>query len=203
NMYRSLHTTVMVPGGKPVEIQIRTQEMHRQAEYGVAAHWRYKAQAAGQAPVQATPAWLRSVMDWQADTRDPDEFLASLRTQIGADEVYVFTPKGEIRTLPAGSTPVDFAYAIHTDVGHRTIGARVNGKLVPLSTPLSHGDTVEVFTSRAEDAGPSRDWLGFVVSPRARSKIRHHFATQRRGEQADRGRESLTRQLRKAGMTVQ
>ena len=203
NMYRSLHTTVMVPGGKPVEIQIRTQEMHRQAEYGVAAHWRYKAQAAGQAPVQATPAWLRSVMDWQADTRDPDEFLASLRTQIGADEVYVFTPKGEIRTLPAGSTPVDFAYAIHTDVGHRTIGARVNGKLVPLSTPLSHGDTVEVFTSRAEDAGPSRDWLGFVVSPRARSKIRHHFATQRRDEQADRGRESLTRQLRKAGMAVQ
>ncbi|TFI50168.1 bifunctional (p)ppGpp synthetase/guanosine-3',5'-bis(diphosphate) 3'-pyrophosphohydrolase, partial [Micrococcus endophyticus] len=199
NMYRSLHTTVMGPGGRPVEIQIRTHEMHRQAEYGVAAHWRYKAQAAAESSSSSsgTPAWLRSVMDWQKDTRDPDEFLDSLRTQIGADEVYVFTPSGEIRSLPAGSTPVDFAYAIHTDVGHRTIGAKVNGKLVPLSTPLNHGDTVEAFTSRAEDAGPSRDWLGFVVSPRARSKIRHHFATQRRDEQAERGRESLTRQLRR------
>ncbi|WP_413466368.1 RelA/SpoT family protein [Micrococcus sp. M4NT] len=205
NMYRSLHTTVIGPDGKPVEIQIRTLEMHRQAEYGVAAHWRYKAgaAAAAQAPAQATPAWLRSVMDWQKDTRDPDEFLSALRTQIGADEVYVFTPKGEIRSLPAGSTPVDFAYAIHTDVGHRTIGARVNGKLVPLSTPLSHGDTVEVFTSKAEDAGPSRDWMGFVVSPRARSKIRHHFATQRRDEQAERGREALTRRMRRAGLAVQ
>ncbi len=205
NMYRSLHTTVMGPGGRPVEIQIRTHEMHRQAEYGVAAHWRYKAQAAAESSSSSsgTPAWLRSVMDWQKDTRDPDEFLDSLRTQIGADEVYVFTPSGEIRSLPAGSTPVDFAYAIHTDVGHRTIGAKVNGKLVPLSTPLNHGDTVEAFTSRAEDAGPSRDWLGFVVSPRARSKIRHHFATQRRDEQAERGRESLTRQLRKAGLAVQ
>lgn len=205
NMYRSLHTTVMGPGGRPVEIQIRTHEMHRQAEYGVAAHWRYKAQAAAESSSSSsgTPAWLRSVMDWQKDTRDPDEFLDSLRTQIGADEVYVFTPSGEIRSLPAGSTPVDFAYAIHTDVGHRTIGAKVNGKLVPLSTPLNHGDTVEAFTSRAEDAGPSRDWLGFVVSPRARSKIRHHFATQRRDEQAERGRESLTRQLRRAGLAVQ
>ncbi|MDY6055485.1 bifunctional (p)ppGpp synthetase/guanosine-3',5'-bis(diphosphate) 3'-pyrophosphohydrolase [Micrococcus sp.] len=206
NMYRSLHTTVMGSDGKPVEIQIRTWEMHRQAEFGVAAHWRYKAVARGEAnaaPAAATPQWLRSVMDWQKDTRDPDEFLASLRTQIGADEVYVFTPRGEIRALPAGSTPVDFAYSIHTDVGHRTVGAKVNGRLVPLSTPLSHGDTVEVLTSKAEHAGPSRDWLGFVVSPRARSKIRHHFATQRRDEQIERGRESLTRQLRRAGMPVQ
>ena len=206
NMYRSLHTTVMGPGGKPVEIQIRTWDMHRQAEYGVAAHWRYKAGArgeAGEAPGQGTPGWLRSVMDWQHETSDPDEFLVSLRTQIGADEVYVFTPKGEIRSLPAGSTPVDFAYAIHTDVGHRTVGARVDGRLVPLSTPLNQGETVEVFTSKAEDAGPSRDWLGFVVSPRAKSKIRHHFATRRRDEQIERGREAFTRQLRRAGMSVQ
>ena len=206
NMYRSLHTTVMGPEGKPVEIQIRTWEMHRQAEYGVAAHWRYKAGARGELEAgrsQQTPGWLRSVMDWQEDTRDPDEFLAALRTQIGADEVYVFTPKGEIRSLPADSTPVDFAYAIHTDVGHRTVGARVDGRLVPLSTPLNQGETVEVFTSKAEDAGPSRDWLTFVVSPRAKSKIRHHFATRRRDEQIERGREAFTRQLRKAGLSVQ
>ena len=208
NLYRSLHTTVIGPSGKAVEIQIRTHQMHRQAEYGVAAHWKYKeagrqAARAGRSAAQPTPAWLRSVVDWQKDTRDPEEFLSSLRTEIDADEVYVFTPRGEIRALPSGATPVDFAYAIHTDVGHHTIGARVNGKLVPLSSPLSHGDTVEVFTSKAEDAGPSRDWLGFVVSPRARSKIRHHFASQRRDEQLERGRELLTKQFRRAQLPAQ
>ena len=203
NMYQSLHTSVMGPGGRAVEIQIRTFDMHRQAEYGVAAHWMYKANAAAGTASSSTPQWLRSVMDWQKDTRDPDEFLHSLRTEIDADEVYVFTPKGEIRSLPAGATPVDFAYSVHTDVGHRTIGARVNGKLVPLSSQLQHGDTVEVFTSKAENAGPSHDWLGFTVSPRAKSKIRHWFATQRRDEQIERGRQSLTRQLRRENLAVQ
>ncbi|MDO5633613.1 MAG: bifunctional (p)ppGpp synthetase/guanosine-3',5'-bis(diphosphate) 3'-pyrophosphohydrolase [Micrococcus sp.] len=203
NQYQSLHTALLQDDGKPMEVQIRTHEMHTAAELGVAAHWRYKAEMSQKQRGQQTPGWLRAVVDWQKDTRDPDEFLADLRTQIDAGEVYVFTPKGEARALPAGATPVDFAYSIHTDVGHRTVGARVNGKLVPLATPLAHGDSVEVFTSKAEDAAPSRDWLNFVVSPRAKTKIRHHFASLRRDEQVERGREALSRQLRRAHLPVQ
>ncbi|MDQ5861318.1 MAG: bifunctional (p)ppGpp synthetase/guanosine-3',5'-bis(diphosphate) 3'-pyrophosphohydrolase, partial [Actinomycetota bacterium] len=163
NMYQSLHTTVIGPGGKPVEIQIRTHEMHRRAEYGVAAHWKYKDQpnrtAVGPgSPREGDMGWLRSLVDWQQETSDPGEFLDSLRFEINAREVFVFTPKGEVMALPAGSTPVDFAYSVHTEVGHRTIGARVNGKLVPLNSELNHGDWVEIFTSKAEGAGPSQDW---------------------------------------------
>ncbi|GAA1121878.1 RelA/SpoT family protein [Citricoccus alkalitolerans] len=204
NMYQSLHTTVIGPGGKPVEIQLRTHEMHRRAEYGVAAHWKYKDQAAQGAPSSGdqTPGWLRSVMDWQKDTKDPNEFLESLRAEIDAAEVFVFTPKGEVMALPAGSTPVDFAYAVHTEVGHRTIGARVNGKLVPLNSELHHGDWVEIFTSKTEGAGPSQDWLGFVRSPRARNKIRHWFSKERREESIEKGKEQLTRQLRKMSLPL-
>ena len=208
NMYQSLHTTVIGPGGKPVEIQLRTHEMHRRAEYGVAAHWKYKNQAqsgegaGGSGAAEATPAWLRSVMDWQKDTKDPNEFLQSLRTEIDAAEVFVFTPKGEVMALPAGSTPVDFAYAVHTEGGHRTIGARVNGKLVPLNSELAHGDWVEVFTSKTEGAGPSQDWMNFVRSPRARNKIRQWFSKERREESIEKGKEQLTRQLRRMNLPL-
>ncbi|MBB5749107.1 bifunctional (p)ppGpp synthetase/guanosine-3',5'-bis(diphosphate) 3'-pyrophosphohydrolase [Micrococcus sp. TA1] len=204
NMYQSLHTTVIGPGGKPVEIQLRTHEMHRRAEYGVAAHWKYKDQAStpSAGTGDQTPGWLRSVMDWQKDTTDPNEFLESLRAEIDAAEVFVFTPKGEVMALPAGSTPVDFAYAVHTEVGHRAIGARVNGKLVPLNSELHHGDWVEIFTSRTEGAGPSQDWLGFVRSPRARNKIRHWFSKERREEAIEKGKEQLTRQLRKMNLPL-
>ncbi|WP_435817987.1 RelA/SpoT family protein [Micrococcus terreus] len=207
NMYQSLHTTVIGPGGKPVEIQLRTHEMHRRAEYGVAAHWKYKNQAqtgegGAAGTVEGTPAWLRSVMDWQKDTKDPNEFLQSLRTEIDAAEVFVFTPKGEVMALPAGSTPVDFAYAVHTEVGHRTIGARVNGKLVPLNSELAHGDWVEVFTSKTEGAGPSQDWMNFVRSPRARNKIRQWFSKERREESIEKGKEQLTRQLRRMNLPL-
>ena len=185
NMYQSLHTTVIGPEGKPVEIQIRTHTMHRRAEYGVAAHWKYKEDAPGGAQAQpkdgetgpiSDMAWLRQLLEWQRETSDPGEFLDSLRFEINAREVYVFTPKGEVIALPAGSTPVDFAYAVHTEVGHHCIGGRVNGRLVPLESPLENGDVVEVLTSKADGAGPSRDWLTFVKSPRARNKIRQFFS---------------------------
>ncbi len=180
NMYQSLHTTVIGPGGKPVELQIRTQAMHRTAEYGIAAHWKYKEQkkldVADPGNVSDEMGWLRQLLDWQREAQEPEEFLDSLRYDLGASEVYVFTPKGDVIALPNGSTPVDFAYAVHTEVGHRCIGARVNGKLVALESTLDNGDTVEVFTSKAENAGPSRDWLTFVKSPRARNKIRQWFA---------------------------
>ena len=164
NMYQSLHTTVIGPGGKPVELQIRTQAMHRTAEYGIAAHWKYKEQkkldvADPGNVVSDEMGWLRQLLDWQREAQEPEEFLDSLRYDLGASEVYVFTPKGDVIALPNGSTPVDFAYAVHTEVGHRCIGARVNGKLVALESTLDNGDTVEVFTSKAENAGPSRDWL--------------------------------------------
>ncbi|NLS08731.1 bifunctional (p)ppGpp synthetase/guanosine-3',5'-bis(diphosphate) 3'-pyrophosphohydrolase [Nesterenkonia sp. MY13] len=225
NMYQSLHTTVLGPAGKPVEVQIRTHEMHRRAEYGVAAHWKYKqdqraagatpesteSPTAGQAQGQATQmnqttadiGWLRSLVDWQSETTDPDEFLESLRYEINTREVFVYTPKGEVISLPAGATPVDFAYAIHTDVGHKTIGARVNGKLVPLSSELNHGDWVEIFTSKAEGAGPSNDWLMFVKSARARNKIRHWFSKERREESIERGKEMLTKAIRKSSLPLQ
>ncbi|KNC18952.1 GTP pyrophosphokinase [Arthrobacter sp. RIT-PI-e] len=204
NMYQSLHTTVIGPGGKPVEIQIRTHDMHRRAEYGVAAHWKYKSGGKQfEAPENEDMGWLRSLVDWQQETADPDEFLDSLRFEINAREVFVFTPKGEVMALPAGSTPVDFAYAVHTEVGHRTIGARVNGKLVPLNSELNHGDSVEIFTSKAEGAGPSQDWQGFVKSPRARNKIRQWFTKERREEAVDKGKELLTRAMRKQNLPLQ
>ncbi len=201
NMYQSLHTTVIGPEGKPVELQIRTWGMHQRAEYGVAAHWKYKEQTAGESA--ADMAWLRQLVDWQRETEDPAEFLDTLRFDLGSAEVYVFTPKGEVIALPQGATPIDFAYAIHTEVGHRTIGARVNGRLVALESALSNGDTVEIFTSKAPDAGPSRDWLGFAQSARARNKIRHWFSKERREAAAETGKTAIARMMRKQGLPLQ
>lgn len=207
NMYQSLHTTVLGPNGRPVEIQIRTHDMHQRAEYGVAAHWKYKASGAADGPAAKADAddigWLKSLVSWQDETRDSTEFLDSLRYQIDTKEVFVFTPKGDVMALPVGSTPVDFAYAVHTEVGDKTIGARVNGKLVALSSELQHGDWVEVLTSKSEAAGPSQDWLKFVSSPRARSKIKQWFSKERREEAIERGQESLTRALRKHHLPLQ
>jgi GTP diphosphokinase / guanosine-3',5'-bis(diphosphate) 3'-diphosphatase len=207
NMYQSLHTTVIGPEGKPVELQIRTWGMHRRSEYGVAAHWKYKEEPAprgrGAAPDVSEMAWLRQLVDWQRETADPAEFLESLRFDLGAAEVYVFTPRGEVIALPMGATPVDFAYAIHTEVGHRTIGARVNGKLVALESTLDNGDTVEIFTSKAPDAAPSRDWLGFVKSARARNKIRHWFSKERREAAAEAGKTAIARLMRKQELPLQ
>jgi GTP diphosphokinase / guanosine-3',5'-bis(diphosphate) 3'-diphosphatase len=204
NLYQSLHTTVIGPEGKPVEVQIRTQKMHRQAEYGIAAHWKYKEQANKQDPQQQQDmTWLRQLVDWQRETADPNEFLDSLRFDLHAQEVFVFTPKGEVIALPADATPVDFAYSVHTEVGHRCIGARVNGRLVPLESTLDNGDVVEIFTSKAETAGPSRDWMGFVKSPRARNKIRQWFARERREDAIDEGKESISRMMRKQGLPLQ
>jgi guanosine-3',5'-bis(diphosphate) 3'-pyrophosphohydrolase len=210
NMYQSLHTTVIGPEGKPVELQIRTHAMHRRAEYGVAAHWKYKEDAragnSGDKTVDAGPgdmAWLRQLLDWQRETADPGEFLDALRFDLSASEVYVFTPKGDVVPLPSGSTPVDFAYAVHTEVGHHCIGARVNGRLVPLESKLDNGDVVEIFTSKAPTAGPSRDWLGFVASPRARNKIRAHFTKERREEAIEQGREQIAKAIRKQGLPMQ
>ncbi len=213
NMYQSLHTTVIGPSGKPVEIQIRTHAMHRRAEYGIAAHWKYKdegaRQGAASAPVRIDAdgandmAWLRQLLDWQKETEDPGEFLESLRFDLSAAEVFVFTPRGDVIALPAGSTPVDFAYAVHTEVGHRCIGARVNGRLVPLESKLENGDLVEVFTSKAQGAGPSRDWLGFVGSPRARNKIRQWFSKERREEAIEQGKDAIARTMRKQGLPLQ
>jgi GTP diphosphokinase / guanosine-3',5'-bis(diphosphate) 3'-diphosphatase len=208
NMYQSLHTTVIGPEGKPVELQIRTLAMHRTAEYGIAAHWKYKETK----NEVATPAaaqggedllWLRQLLDWQRETQEPGEFLESLRFDLGSREVFVFTPKGDVIALPSGSTPVDFAYAVHTEVGHRCIGARVNGRLVALESPLENGDTVEVFTSKSEAAGPSRDWLSFVASPRAKTKIRQWFAKERREDAIESGKDAISRAMRKAGLPLQ
>jgi len=202
-VYRSLHTTVIGPEGKPVEVQIRTQEMHQQAEYGVAAHWRYKQGRSGMDDGPDEFAWLRQLLEWQRETEDPDEFLDSLRYELGTGELFVFTPKGDVIALPAGSTPVDFAYSVHTEVGHRTIGARVNGKLVPLESRLDNGDTVEIFTSKTQGQGPSRDWLNFVASPRARSKIRAWFSRERREEVVEHGKDALLRELRRRSLPMQ
>ena len=199
NLYQSLHTTVVGPQGKPVEFQIRTTEMHRRAEYGVAAHWGYKEQ---RSPAEDL-VWLQRLVDWQQETDDPAEFMASLKIDLEQDEVFVFTPKGKVITLPTGATPVDFAYTIHTEVGHRCIGARVNGRLVPLDSALHSGDTCEIFTSKVEGAGPSRDWLLFVRTPRARSKIRQWFSRERRVDAIDAGREELAKALRREGLPVQ
>jgi len=207
NMYQSLHTTVIGPNGKPVEMQIRTTAMHRTAEYGIAAHWRYK-ETKG-ATIVGPPAhidemtWLRQLLDWQREASDPSEFLDALRFDLSSQEVYVFTPKGDVVALPTGSTPVDFAYAVHTEVGHKCIGARVNGKLVPLESTLSNGDVIEIFTSKSETAGPTQDWLGFVKSPRARTKIRQYFNKERREEAIEAGKEAITKAMRKQGLPLQ
>ncbi|KAB8193237.1 RelA/SpoT family protein [Nonomuraea phyllanthi] len=208
NMYQSLHTTVIGPEGKPVELQIRTHAMHHRAEYGVAAHWKYKEEVGTPGPTgKVKPgsdmAWLRQLLDWQKETSDPGEFLESLRFDLSVSEVYVFTPKGQVIALPEGSTPVDFAYAVHTEVGHRCIGARVNGRLVPLESRLGNGDTVEIFTSKSPDAGPSRDWLKFVKSGRARNKIRQWFSKERRETAIEAGKEAIGRAMRKQGLPLQ
>jgi GTP pyrophosphokinase len=201
NMYQSLHTTVIGSAGQPLEIQIRTGEMHRTAEFGVAAHWLYKEDADGRGDSERL-AWLGRMMEWQKDTRDPGEFMDTLRSDLYQDEVYVFTPKGEVRALPAGATPIDFAYDVHTDVGHRTVGARVNGRIVPLSHKLASGDFVEILTSKAP-RGPSRDWLNLVSTGKARSKIRAFFRREQREDAEHQGRELLQEHLRKAGLPSQ
>jgi GTP pyrophosphokinase len=188
-------------------MQIRTLGMHRRAEYGVAAHWKYKEDVRAGVETEKTAAdsdlqWLRQLLDWQNEVEDPGEFLDSLRFEINSAEVFVFTPRGDVIGLPIGSTPVDFAYAVHTEVGHHTIGARVNGRLVPLESELEHGDVVEVFTSKSPNAGPTRDWLTFVKSPRARSKIRHWFTKERREEAIEHGKEQIGRLLRKEGLPL-
>ncbi len=198
NMYQSLHTTVIGMDGKPVEVQIRTSEMHHRAEYGIAAHWGYKSKEDHSSEM----AWLQRIADVDRHTEDPIEFLEALKLDLEQDEVYVFTPKGKVIALPARSTPVDFAYAIHTEVGHRCIGARVNGRLVPLDTQLSSADTVEIFTSKSPTAGPSRDWLQIVASSRARNKIRQWFSRERREDAIENGKEELARALRREGLPL-
>jgi GTP pyrophosphokinase len=207
NMYQSLHTTVIGPNGKPVEMQIRTYAMHRTAEYGIAAHWRYK--ETKNATIVGPPAhidemtWLRQLLDWQREAADPAEFLDALRFDLSVQEVYVFTPKGDVIALPKDSTPVDFAYAVHTEVGHKCIGAKVNGKLVPLESKLSNGDVIEIFTSKSEQASPSQDWLGFVQSPRARTKIRQFFNKERREFAIEQGKDAIVKAMRKQGLPLQ
>ena len=204
NLYQSLHTTVIGPGGRAVEIQIRTNEMHNRAEFGVAAHWKYKEQSGkSDSTTEDDMVWLKHLSDWQAETSDPGEFLDALRFEIGAKEVYVFTPKGRVIGLPSGGTPVDFAYAVHTEVGDKTIGAKVNGRLVPLETALNSGDVVEIFTSKSQDAAPSQDWLNFVRSPRAKAKIKHHFSQERREDAIEQGKEALTKAMRKQNLPLQ
>lgn len=205
-VYQSLHTTVIGPDGKPLEVQIRTHEMHRTAEYGIAAHWRYKetrGSHAGRAVDVDETAWMRQLLDWQREAADPGDFLESLRFDLAAKEIFVFTPKGDVMRLPLGSTPVDLAYAVHTEVGHRCIGSRVNGRLVALERRLESGDVVEIFTSKAETAGPSRDWLAFVASPRAKTKIKQWFAKERREEAIEAGKDGITREARRTGMPLQ
>lgn len=197
NLYQSLHTTVIGPGGKPLEIQIRTREMHQRAEWGVAAHWAYKDGA-------ETPDidWLNRIIDWQSDVVDPAQFMENLKTDLDQDEIFVFTPKGRVVALPLGSCPVDFAYSVHTEIGNACIGARVNGRLVPLTHQLKSGDTCEIFTSKVETASPSREWLEFVSSPKARNKIKQWFSRERREDLIEAGREELTRELRRERLPV-
>ncbi|MGC8511126.1 MAG: RelA/SpoT family protein, partial [Acidimicrobiales bacterium] len=197
NLYQSLHTTVIGPRGKSVEVQVRTQEMHRRAEFGIAAHWVYKEGASTK-----EIAWMQRLADVEEEERDPIAFLEALKLDLGHDEVYVFTPKGRVIALVEGATPIDFAYAVHTEVGHHCVGAKVNGRLVPLDTTLHSADVVEIVTSRSESAGPSRDWLKIVKSSRARSKIRQWFQRERREDAIEGGREELVRALRREGLPI-
>jgi GTP pyrophosphokinase len=203
NMYQSLHTTVIGPEGRPLEVQIRTEQMHRTAEYGIAAHWRYKEGTSKKASDgEADLAWLGRMLEWQKEMADPREFMQSLRIDLYEGRAFAFTPKGDVMDLPAGSTPIDFAYAIHTDVGHRCVGARVGGRLVPLDYKLQTGDTVEILTSKAPDAAPKRDWLLMVKSPRARNKIRQWFSRERREDALETGKDLLQRELRRHSLPV-
>ena len=195
NLYQSLHTTVVGPGGKALEVQIRTRLMHERAEHGVAAHWEYK-----DASPTEEMAWLSRIVDWQSETSDPAEFMSNLKIELDTDEVYVFTPKGRVMELPLGATPVDFAYSVHTDVGHACVGAKVNGRLVALDSRLQSGDVVEVFTTRTEGAGPSRDWLQFVASRRAANKIKQWYSRERRADAIENGRDDLIQALRREGL---
>jgi guanosine-3',5'-bis(diphosphate) 3'-pyrophosphohydrolase len=207
NMYQSLHTTVIGPEGRPLEIQVRTHDMHEMAEFGVAAHWMYKQRpqskdgAAG-ADGDAKMKWLRSMLDWQKEMSDPQEFMESLKIDLFEDEVYVFTPKGEVKSLAAGATPLDFAYEVHTEIGHRCVGARVNGKIVPLHYELRSGDIVEILTAKRE-RGPSRDWLAMVKTTRARNKIKQWFKAESREGTEHTGRELLQEHLKKQGLPAQ
>ena len=194
NLYQSLHTTVIGPQGKPIEVQIRTREMHQRAEWGIAAHWAYK-----DGVPTADIDWLNRIIDWQADVTDPAQFMQSLKTDLEQEEVFVFTPKGRVVTLPLGSTTVDFAYAVHTEVGHACVGAKVNGRLVSLDHQLTSGDTCEIFTSKVETAGPSQDWLAFVKSPRARNKIRQWFSRERRADMVENGPRGAHRRVPAGG----
>jgi guanosine-3',5'-bis(diphosphate) 3'-pyrophosphohydrolase len=194
NRYRSLHTTVIGPEGRPLEIQVRTREMHEEAEYGVAAHWLYKRGRGAKADDEWL-TWVKSLMDSQQEEQDPSEYMRTLRTDLFSDEVYVFTPKGEVKVLPSGATPIDFAYAVHTDVGHRTVGAKVNGRIVPLHYRLTNGEFVEILTSKS-GRGPSRDWLALARSSRARNKIRQWYQRETRGETEAKGRELLDQALK-------
>jgi GTP diphosphokinase / guanosine-3',5'-bis(diphosphate) 3'-diphosphatase len=203
NMYQSLHTTVVGPQGRPIEVQIRTKEMHRTAEFGIAAHWRYKEGRDGKKAKEAADlAWLGQMLEWLKDMADPREFMEGLKIDLYGGQVFCFTPKGDVMNLPAGATPVDFAYAIHTEVGHRTIGAKVNGKLVPLDYELRTGDTVDILTSKAQGEGPSQDWLRWVKTPRARNKIRQWFSRERREDALEEGREQLQRLMRKQNVPL-
>ncbi len=206
NMYQSLHTTVIGPSGNPVELQIRTRAMHRRAEYGIAAHWKYKEDRVSgkesRSKGTGDMAWLRQLIDWQQETKDPGEFLESLRFDLSVQEVFVFTPQGDVISLPQGATAVDFAYAVHTEVGHRTVGARVNGRLVSLESELHNGETVEILTSKAPDAGPSRDWLNFVKSARARNKIRQWFTKERREAAIEQGKDAIAKVMRKQELPI-
>ncbi len=202
NMYQSLHTTVIGPGGRPFEIQIRTQEMNRISEYGIAAHWRYKEGGTANDKFEQRLSWLREMMDWQTETSDPGEFMESLKVDLFEDEVFVFTPKGDVLSLKAGATPLDFAYNIHTDVGHHCVGAKVNGRIVSLGYQLKLGDIVEIMTNKSS-AGPSKDWLNLVRTSSAKAKIRHWFSKESREDNEQRGREELQRILRKQGVGMQ
>ena len=197
NLYQSLHTTVIGPRGKSVEVQVRTQEMHRRAEFGVAAHWSYKEGASGR-----EIAWMQRLADVEEEEADPIAFLEALKLDLGGDEVYVFTPKGRVIALVEGATTVDFAYAVHTEVGHHCVGAKVNGRLVPLETVLHSADVVEIVTSKNDSSGPSRDWLNLVASSRAKSKIRQWFQRERREDAIEGGREELTKALRREGLPI-
>jgi GTP diphosphokinase / guanosine-3',5'-bis(diphosphate) 3'-diphosphatase len=194
NHYKALHTTVIGPQGRPLEIQVRTHEMHETAEFGIAAHWLYKRGKDGGKSAEWT-AWVTQLMDWQADEADPREFMKNFRTDLFSDEVHVFTPKGQVKTLPAGSTPIDFAYAVHTDVGHKTVGAKINGRIVPLHYKLKNGDFVEILTSKS-GRGPSRDWMAVAQSSRARNKIRQWFSRETREDAEQKGREALEQALK-------
>ncbi|MGH3624867.1 MAG: RelA/SpoT family protein [Sciscionella sp.] len=205
-VYQSLHTTVIGPDGQPLEVQIRTYEMHRTAEYGIAAHWRYKESKGthgGNGVEIDEMAWMRQLLDWQREAADPSDFLDHLRYDLATREIFVFTPKGDVVTLPLGSTPVDFAYAVHTEVGHKCIGARVNGRLVALERKLDNGEVVEIFTSKAEAAGPTKDWVSFVASPRAKTKIKQWFAKERREEAIEAGKDTISKEVRRVGLPLQ